>query len=316
MAAISPDPIIKTAMGFMAAKHLFVASSIGLFENLIDGPGTLDDLARKSTIPKRTLRIVADAMVSLGFLEREGERYRNSGVAAEFLAGKPGPDLRPMLRFWDRISYPGWQNLEKAVRTGEGQSHFGRFTDEEQRIFSTGVQSFTAPMAAAIASTYEFSRHQRVLDVGGGTGSFLVSILRRNPSLEGTLFELPGACAAARQYLAREPEGARIKILEGDILEDPLPEGHDVLIVANTVHVLSAEHNVDLLRKMRAAVSPGARILLADFWTDETHAQPMPAALMSGEFLIIAGEGQTYGADEADAWFDKTGWRKDRTKSR
>jgi len=78
MAEVTPDPIMRIAMGFMAAKHLFVASEIGIFEQLASAPATLDELAVRCGIPRCTLRINADAMVSLGLLEREGDRYRNS----------------------------------------------------------------------------------------------------------------------------------------------------------------------------------------------------------------------------------------------
>ena len=61
---------------------------------------------------------------------------------------------------------------------------------------------------------------------------------------------------------------------------------------------------------MRAAVSPSARLLLADLWTDPTHSQPPPAAMMSGEFLVVTGEGQAYSEEEADEWLAKTGWKK------
>jgi hypothetical protein len=153
MAVITPDPIMRVAMGFMAAKHLFIASEIGIFEKLGDGPATLDELAAKSGIPRRTLRITADAMVSLGLLERKGDYYRNSTVATAFLSGNADSGLRPMLRFWDKISYPAWLNFEHAVRSGEGQRHFDRFSEEEQQIFSAGVEAFSAGMAAALASS-------------------------------------------------------------------------------------------------------------------------------------------------------------------
>jgi hypothetical protein len=309
MAEITPDPIMRIALGFMAAKHLFVASEIGVFEKLSDGPATLDELAAKSGIPRRTLRISADAMVSLGLLQREGDRYRNSETAAAFLAGNEGPDLRPMLRFWDKISYPAWLDLESAVRSGSGQGDF-RFSEEQQQIFSAGVEAFTAGMAAALAANYDFSRHSRVLDVAGGTGSFLIAILRHYPSLRGTLFELPGTCAVARQRLARQPEGSRIEVVEGDLLKDPLPDGHDVAIAANIAHGLSAAHNVELLKKIRAHVTTGARLLLVDLWMDSTRTQPAAAPLMSGEFLVHAGEGQAYAEEEADQWLAQTGWRK------
>ena len=207
MAQITPDPIMRIALGFMAAKHLFVANEIGLFAGLAQGPAPLHELAAICGIPRRTVGISADAMVSLGLLERNSDRYRNSDTAAAFLAGQPGPDLRPMLRFWNRISYPGWLALEDAVRAGAGQAKFGEFSDQEQQIFSAGVETFSAATAASLAANYDFSRHRRLLDIGGGTGSFLLPILRRHPTLRGTLFELPGACEAARRRLAGEPEG-------------------------------------------------------------------------------------------------------------
>lgn len=310
MTAVSPEPIMKVAMGFMSAKHLFVASEIGLFEALAAGPATIEELANRTGAPSRTVAIVASAMTSLGFIERDNNYYRNADHASAFLAGKPGPDLRPMLRFWDQISYPLWQKLADAVHTGHGQAQFGKFDKRQQEIFSAGVESFSGAGAAALAENYDFSRHRKVLDVAGGTGSFLIAVLRRHAELKGTLFELPGPCAVARQKLANLPEGSRVDVVEGDVFKDPLPAGHDALIVANTAHVFSAAHNIELLRKMRTGVLPGARLLLVDLWTDPSHTQPGPAALISGEFLVISGEGQAYSEQEADAWLGQTGWNK------
>jgi hypothetical protein len=311
MSDVTPDSIMRIATGFMASKHLFAAGAIGLFEKLADGAMTLDQLAAGCGVPHRTVRISADAMVSLGLVDRDGASYRN-GVAAEaFLSGRgPGPDLRPMLRFWDRISYGLWMGLEDAVRAGEGQRQFNRFSEEEQEIFSAGVEAFSRGAAAALAANYDFGAHRRVLDVAGGTGSFLIAVLRRHLTMQATLFELPGACAVARQRLAREPEGVRVTVVEGDFIKDPLPAGHDLMIVANTVHVLSAAHNIELLKKMRTHATPGARLLLVDLWLDATHAGSQPVPLMSGEFLVMSGEGQAYGETDADEWLAQTGWRK------
>jgi DNA-binding IclR family transcriptional regulator len=83
---------MKVAMGFMAAKHLFVASEVGLFEALAAGPTTIEELASRTGVPSRTIAILAAAMVSLGLIEQDGDRYQNSESAAAFLAGKlPSP---------------------------------------------------------------------------------------------------------------------------------------------------------------------------------------------------------------------------------
>ena len=310
MVAVTPEPIMKIALGFMASKQLFAANEIGLFEVLASGPATLRELARRTGVPHRTLGIVAAAMVGVGLIVLEGDQYKNSDAAAAFLAGRAGADLRPALRFFDEITYPNWQRFAETVRTDQGQPRFATFTPEQQQIFSAGVEAFSAMGAAALASSYDFSRHRRVLDVAGGTGSYLIAALQRHDAVQGTLFELPGACAVARQKLATEPVRSRIEVVEGDLFKDPLPDGHDALIVANTVHVLSAAHNVELMRKLRAHVRPGAKLLLVDLWTDPSHSQPLAAAFMSGTFLLTSGEGQTYSEQEADDWLGQTGWRK------
>jgi SAM-dependent methyltransferase len=308
MPEVTPDPIFQIASGFMAAKHLFVANEVGLFEQLSDGPATLDTLAGRTGVARSRLRILADAMVALGFVERQGEVYQNAPVAATFLTGHTPTDLRPFLRFWNHLSYPMWTKLEETIRTGQAQGTMN-LPAEAQRFFSEGVEAIQAAPSQAIPSTYDFRRHQRLLDLGGGTGSWLIAILGQYRSLEGTLFELPTAAAVARQRLASDPVGQQVRVVEGDFFIDPIPAGHDVVLIANVVHLLSAEHNLALLRHIRHYVPDGARLLLVDFWTDSTHTQPPFAALMAGEFLVITGEGDVYSEEEVQGWLEETGWR-------
>jgi len=122
--AVTPEPIMRLASGFMAAKHLFAANELGLFEALADSPATIDGLADRTGLTRRAARISADAMVALGLLEREGDTYRNGETAAAFLAGRTPGDLRPFLRFWDKISYPAWCGLAEALGSGPSQEIF------------------------------------------------------------------------------------------------------------------------------------------------------------------------------------------------
>jgi len=308
--APNPLQIFELATGFMRAKHLFVAGELGIFEKLADGPATLDELAAKLGTPRRTTRIVADAVTALGLLERQGDKYRNSALAQAHLSGSGGAvDMRPFLRFWNRLSYKRWLGLEDSVRQGKGVAGEFNFTPEEQKIFSEGVEAFSAGDALALASGYDFSRHMRVLDLGGGTGSFLKALLRRYPKLQCTLYELSTAAAVARKRLAEDLQGRRIEIVEGDFLKDPLPRGHDVVLLAHVVHALVSESNLELLRRARQAVAPGARLLMVDFWMNATHTEPLAGALMAGEFLVVGGAGDVYSVEEARGWVDKSGWR-------
>jgi ubiquinone/menaquinone biosynthesis C-methylase UbiE len=301
---VTPEAITKVATGFMAAKQLFTASGLGLFAQLGGGPLPLAQLAERCGIPVRSARILADAMVALGFAEKAEAGYANRPVAQSFLAGDPEEGLRPFLSFWDQISYPAWMNLEDAARTGTGVGL--QLTEAQQRVFSAGVQALTAGAARSLAG-YDLGRHRHVLDVGGGTGSFLAAMLSAHPRLEGTLFELPAAARVARDLLTGTAVADRITVVEGDFLRDQLPSGHDLLLIANIIHCFQPKDNRELLGSLRKAVEVGARALLVDFWTDPTHTQPLFAALMAAEFLVIAG-GDVYSAAEVQGWLAETGW--------
>jgi SAM-dependent methyltransferase len=303
---VGPDAIFEVTMGFMASKHLFVANEIGLFVALADGSATLEQLTDRVGVPARTLRIIADAMVALGFVERQDGRYRNSAAADAFLSGRGAMNLSAALRFMNAIAYPTWEGLERAVRTDAPAR--GELTEEQQEIFSEGVEALTAGPARALANTYDFNRHRRLLDVAGGTGSFLVAVLSANPALYGTLFELPEVAEIAKRKLAASPVADRVSVTAGNAMENDLPAGHDVVLLANVVHYFLPQQNVELAKRVRAAVEPGARLILVDWWTDPAHTQPLPAALMAGEFLAQVG-GDVYSEQEMRTWLDQAGWQ-------
>jgi SAM-dependent methyltransferase len=201
-----------------------------------------------------------------------------------------------------------WTKLEDTVRTGQGQQGL-TLPEEQERIYLEGVEALMAGPAAALGTAYDFSRHRRVLDLGGGIGAWLVALLRRYPTLEGTLFDLPDAAVLARQHLAGDPSVQRAQVVAGDFFTDPIPGGYDAVLIANVMHLYSPAHNLELLRRTRAQVPDGARLLLADWWTDATHTHPPMAALMASEFLVFSGEGDVYSEEEARGWLQESGWR-------
>jgi len=307
---MSPQPILQLLNNHMATKCVFVASRIGLFEAIASGHQTLDTLAKQLNVPRRTLRIIADALVAIDFLEKAADRYDNTLLTATFLSGQAGKDLRPVLKLWDTVVYPQWATLETSIRCNSRTFGFPEFSPEQRHIFDMGVATLTAPSAQALAQKYDFSAHNKVLDMAGGMGLFLTSVLAEQPDMSGTLVELPHTAQAARQQLAKTPFSERISVVEGDLFEDDIPEGHDAVIVANIVHMFSPERNLTLLSRIRQSVVEGAKLLLIDFWTDPTHTQPPFAALMAAEFQITTGEGDVYSVDEIDSWLAAAQWRR------
>ena len=174
---ISPAPIMSIASGFMAAKHLFAANELGLFEALADSPAALPALAARTGLPHRAARISADAMVGLGLLERDGDLYRNTPVTATFLVGSGPADLRPFLTFWDRISYPAWTALAEALASGP-QGQIFDLDAEGQAIASAGIEAILADPSRTLPEIIELTG-RRILDIGGGTGSWSIAAAQR-----------------------------------------------------------------------------------------------------------------------------------------
>jgi SAM-dependent methyltransferase len=308
--AVEPNPaaIMQLASGFMAAKHLFAANELGLFEALADSPANLDALAARTGLTRRAARISADAMVALGLLEVQDGIYRNSKTAARFLAG-PGPgDLRPFLRFWDKFSYPAWTRLAETLASGPPREMF-ELDDELQHIASAGIEAILAGPATTLPEAFDFGPHKRLLDIGGGTGSWSIAIAKRHQNIRASILELPTVTELATSRVADAGLGHRITVITGDAMVGELPAGHDVFLLANLIHYWSAEQNQELLQRVRRAAQPGSALLLADFWTNAAHTEPLQAALMAGEFAAHLRNGDVYSVEEVHEWLDRTGWR-------
>jgi len=304
---VTPQPITRVAAGFMAAKHLFVANELDVFAHLADGPLPVEELATRAQAPVRTLRIVLDALVGLELLERRDGRYANTPETDLYLTGRGPRDFRPALRFWNRVSYPRWQQLETVVRTERGVG-FAPNADSDE-LHWHGMAAITQAGARALAGAYDFGRHRALLDLGGGDGTFGGEVLLRHPGLRSTLLELPAVARLAAARLAQHPARDRITVEPCDLTADELPHcDHDLVLVANVLHVFVPEQNVALLRKIATAVRPGTRLLLVDTWTDATRSGPLQTALLSGEYLVANG-GQAFSVTDAAEWLDRTGWK-------
>jgi len=143
---------------------------------------------------------------------------------------------------------------------------------------------------------------QTIIPLGSGTGA-----LRLTTAC--TLYDQPAVTAATRRRFAQTPYMFRVQIVEGDFFRDPIPDGHDAILVANIIHCFPADYVLELLNRVRNAASVAARLLLVDFWTNATHTEPVFAALMAAEFLLTPGRGDVYSVDDASGWFQTTGWR-------
>jgi len=393
MIQAAPNVLFEVMAGFMTARYLTVARQLNLFAILANRPATLEEISQRLAMPRRTTRILVDALAATGFVIQENKHYQNGRpagtftsqssladlglalrlwdellyrqaptlekklrqnpvtssilrsytsahasvharaqarlwrhfilptltrlednlrqdpVAAILLRHRPVADFRAWWSLWQEIVYPQWAGLEQSLRQDQATFRFDDFSREQWLAFTQGIELLTARSAETLARSYDFRRHRRLLDLGGGIGTFSIAALQRHKNLEATLFEWPVVAALARARLANTPLATSVGVVEGDLFETPLPVQHDLIILANVAHLFSPDRNLALLQRIRLAVPDGTRLLLVDFWTDPTHTQPPFAALMAGGFQTISGEGDVYSQEEAFSWLRESGWR-------
>ncbi len=303
-----PDNILAIATGYMGAKQLFAAHRVGLFAELRNGPLDAATLAAATGLAPRMTRILADSMSALGLLERRHGRYALRPDSAHYLAGgAAGLDLGPFLHFLDTISHEHWTRcFDRTVLTcapGELDLSGDRWPQ-----FLAGVMNFNALHAAMLACGYDFRRHRRVLDFGGLAPDFSIAALQAQPELSVHFVFDPDFVPALRERVESAGLAARCDI-EGAKTGEAQPLGtHDLVMVNHVIHRFSAEQNVEILRRARAAADDGARLLLLDFFLDDDDTPRPLDALHAAEYLVIDGT-VVYPEAEVRFWLQAAGWR-------
>jgi SAM-dependent methyltransferase len=116
--------------------------------------------------------------------------------------------------------------------------------------------------ASAAELLYDFSRHRRMLDIGGNSGEFVLRLCRQHPALRATVFDLPVVCEIGMEHVLSEPEHDRISFVKGDVRKDPLPAGCDLISFKSMLHDWPARDAALFVAKAAQALAPGGRIMI------------------------------------------------------
>ncbi len=304
---VDPSRIIDIATGYMGAQQLFAASRIGLFAAVADGGRKVADLASATGVSERMVRILADAMASLGLLVRRDGTYSLTPSASTYLTGKSAQlDLAPFLTFLAEISYPHWLQFPKTVDTDQ-PGDLG-MTDARWGTFLAGVMTYNQLHADMFAAAIDFSPYRKALDLGGLAPYFAIRAMQANPQLQTTFVYAPDFVDAVRAQLKDAGLSERVEVIAAPT-DTARPEGDfDLVLVNHVIHRFSAEQNRAIFKNARAASGPGARLAVLDFFLDDDEDQRPIDALHAGEYLVIDGT-IVFPESEVRSWLTEAGWK-------
>lgn len=270
------DDLLAVMSAAQLTRTLQVAHHLGIFAALAEGERDLAQLAEVTETPVNLLEPMLTACCALGLLRPEGERFANTPLADRHLVpGRPlyqGNMIRYGMDVWKR-----WDELPLRYRPEQGAASWSSHED-----FILGMHNLTVPeRGEALARDVDLSGRRRLLDLGGGPGTYSVFLCRANPDLRATVWDLPATTAIARTVVQQfEDVADRIDFVEGDWDRDDFGAGHDALLMSNVLHGPRSDPAPKLVKAYQA-LAAGGLIIIQDFILNDDRTGPLSAALFN-----------------------------------
>ncbi|HLJ14278.1 MAG TPA: methyltransferase [Bryobacteraceae bacterium] len=317
----APDHILRVGFSFWSCKVLLSAIELELFTELARHPLTLVELQNRLGLHPRSARDFFDALVATGFLERDGDTYRNTPATDLYLDKRKPAYIGGMLEMCNRRLYPFWSHLTEALRTGRPQNEardgslslFEALYADPARLkeFLRAMTGLSRGANQAIARQFPWSSYRTFADIGTAQGDLAVQIACHNAHLEGIGFDLPEIAPIFEEYAEECGTAGRLRFQPGDFFKDSFPKV-DVITMGHILHDWSLEVKEMLIRKAYEAVPDGGALIVYEAIIDDERRQNAFGLLMSLNMLIETQDGFDYTGADCSGWMEKAGFRETR----
>ena len=310
-----PVQLMKMLFGFASARAIGVCAELSIADLLKNEPKTAEELARQTNVHAHSLYRVLRACASIGVFSEDGEkRFSLTPLAEPLLSDAPGSLKAFAGMITSAWVYQMWVELPYSVKTGKpgfekvfGMPVFDYFLSNEEaaKKFNDAMTSNTEFASFAVVNGYDFSSIPKLVDVGGGHGLLLASILAKNTNLKGILFDTPAVVAGAETLLSDQGVISRCEIVGGDFFES-VPAGADAYILKHVIHDWSDEQCITILKNCRKAMNKGGKILVVEEIINEGNEFSI-GKFVDLQMLVVAS-GRERTEKEFRELFDKAGF--------
>ena len=330
-ASISPDPIFQTATGFWASKALMAAVELGLFTKLSGGKQmTLKELQQALEMEARPTDVFASALASLGLLQvtkKEGSErlFANSPVSEMFLDKSKASYMGQIITMFDKRLYKAWDKLVESLKSNKpvnaedgggfaaGESIFDQAKSkqaiEEIQRFTHAMHGVSIGPAIQLPKAYDFSKHRRMMDIGGGSGVYVIQVVKANPNMTATILDLEPVCQVAEQYIKIHNLQDKVKTKPLDFFNEDIPTGYDVAFLSHIIHDYNEEKGIALLKKIYNSLANDGVVVISEWLLNDDKTGPAASALMGLNMIIESYGGKNYSYAEIADMLKQAGFK-------
>lgn len=272
---------------FKQAATLWAAVELDLFTQISGGADTVRAASAKLEITEENAEKLMTACTALGLLEKDGDRYSNAYDVERFLV-KGSPYYLGTWVLMGKNSYDAWKNLGEALK-GKGEANIlGSYekvweTPEGARWLTEATYSAGYGAGQKLAREFDFSNHELLVDLGGGSGAYCIAAAQSNSRLRAIVFDHKNVCAVAAEFIAKVGLSDRVTTHPGDFTKDPLPGRPDVVIMASNLPGYGSDQCRAIFRKAYEAMEPGGTFMVIAETLNDDRTGPLEPALWALE---------------------------------
>lgn len=292
-----PEAIaLQLFFGKMISMAASVVCKLRIPDRLAAGPLGIEELARQTGSHAPSLYRIMRALESVGvFTTTADGLYQLNAVSQLLRTGVTG-SMRGIVDYGGaHWSWTAWGNLMHSVETGEtafnhvfGEGCFQYLSKHphESAVFDEGMTGFSTVTGPAIVDAYDFSAFRTVVDVGGGHGKLLLTILERFSKVQGIVFDSPHVVEGASVAIAATGLGSRCQIVGGDFFKS-VPAGGDAYLMKHIIHDWNDDNCQKILSNCRQVIPDDGKLLVVDMVVPQDSG-PHPAKLLDLEMMVVA----------------------------
>jgi ubiquinone/menaquinone biosynthesis C-methylase UbiE len=265
--------LMNLTAGKIVSQAIAVAAELGIADLLKDGTRTAADIARTANASEDGVYRLLRALASVGLFAETGNRRFRLTQLGRLLRRDSSQALGGYARFTgDQSTWAPWGELRHSVRTGEPAfdhvfdmpifEYFAKMS-ESAAVFDAAMTSISTLEAKAVVAAYDFSKIDTLVDVAGGHGLMVATVLKANRRMRGVLFDLPHVTAGATPLLQSGGVADRCQVVSGDFFES-VPVGGDAYLMKHIIHDWDDERAAQILRNCHRAMHPRGKVLIVD----------------------------------------------------
>ncbi len=295
----TPADLLQLSGGYWSTCALHAGVKLDVFTHLATETLTAAQMAGRLQANARGLAMLLNALAALELLEKSGETYAATPFAAAFLS-RESPQYLGHIILHHHYLMPGWSRLDKAVKSGfpDRERVESAYEPDQRESFEMGMFNLAMLNAPKVVPGIDLAGRRRLLDLGGGPGTYAIHFCLKNPDLTALIYDLPSTRPFAEKTIARFNLGDRIRFFGGDFMSEGVPGRYDVAWLSHILHGTGPEGCAVIMEKAVAALEPGGLILIQEFILDDSMDGPLHPALFSLNMLLGTPCGKAYSQGE------------------